>query len=54
MNEIDSRIKDRISSDLKFYDGTTHANIFSLPKYLREGIANEDRIITKDNLIFAV
>jgi len=54
MEEIDSRIQDRISSDLKFYDGITHSNIFSLPKYLREGMAKEDRVITKDNLIFAV
>ena len=54
MDEIDSRIRDRISGNLQFYDGTTHSNIFSLPKYLREGIAKEDRLITKDTLLFAV
>lgn len=46
--EIDRRIAERGVSGLRFYDGTTHQGIFALPKYMREAMKAQDRII-KDN-----
>ncbi len=34
--DIDSRIKERVNVELRFYDGETHRNIFSLPKHVRK------------------
>ena len=36
MDEINSRIAERIGDNLKFYDGETHNSIFSLQKYVRQ------------------
>jgi spermidine synthase len=50
--EVDSRISERIvggSSSLRFYDGITHRNLFSLSKNLRNTMAQETTIITEDN-----
>lgn len=44
--EIDSRISQRISKELRFYDGLTHQGMFILPKYLRQELARATRIIT--------
>jgi spermidine synthase len=44
--EVDKRINERSLEGLKFYDGVTHRNMFSLPKYVREGLAGQKRIIT--------
>ena len=35
-DEIDSLIKERAGDSLRFYDGITHQNIFSLPKHIRK------------------
>ena len=51
-DEIDKAITQRIAGDLQFYDRETHAGIFSLPKYLRRGLANEQRIISINSPIF--
>ena len=50
--EVDSRISSRVKSTLRFYDGSTHCGIFCLPKYLREEMAREKRIITVDKPLF--
>ena len=50
--EVDRRLSSRVSSTLKFYDGPAHPGIFSLPKYLRQQIAEEKRVITKDRPFF--
>jgi len=50
--EIDRRISSRIGKTLRFYDGITHRGIFSVPKYLREEMVREKRIITKDQPLF--
>jgi spermidine synthase len=50
--EVDSRTSSRINKGLRFYDGLTHRGIFSLPKYLREEMAREKRIITRDQPLF--
>jgi spermidine synthase len=44
--EVDGRIAARQLNGLKFYDGTTHRGMFSLPLYLREALAAQKRIIT--------
>jgi spermidine synthase len=46
VDEIDDRISARSLPDLKFYDGITHQGMFSLPKYLRGALSNQQRLIT--------
>jgi spermidine synthase len=43
--EIDKKIKAR-GLGLRFYDGITHRNMFSLPGYIRKALASQPRIIT--------
>lgn len=50
--EVDSRIASRINRPLRFYDGITHRGMFCLPKYLREQVDAETRVITRDNPLF--
>ena len=50
--EVDSRIAERISNELKYYDGITHLGMSHLPKYLREAIIRETRTISKRNPLF--
>jgi spermidine synthase len=52
MAETDARIADRIDGDLRFFDGVTLRGMTSVPKYLREAVAAEDRIITPDSPIY--
>ena len=52
--EIDRRIRQRVTRDLRYYDGATHSGMFTLPKYLRRGLAEEQRLITKANPLYAV
>lgn len=44
--EVDNRISARSLNNLKFYDGLTHQGIFSLPRYLREAMSKQSRLIT--------
>lgn len=48
----DELISSRISGDLRFYDGVTHLGLFGTPKWLREAIEKEERIMTVDNPAF--
>ncbi len=50
--EVDTRIKARGLKGLKFYDGETHRNMFALPKYIREAITAQKRIITDKKPLF--
>ena len=50
--EIDGLIQERFGRRLRFYDGETHRHMFSLPSYLREGIASEARVVTDANPVF--
>ena len=52
--EIEARLAARLTRPLRFYDGTTHSGLFSLPKYIREALAKEERLITRDNPLYAV
>ena len=53
-DEIDERIATRVTRPLRFYDGMTHTGLFSLPKYIREALAKEERLISRDNPLYAV
>ena len=44
--EVDKNIKSKAIKGLKFYDGITHRGMFSLPKYIRNAIAAQKRVIT--------
>ncbi len=50
--EVDDRVSARVSKNLRFYDGQTHKGMFSLPKYLRQEMGKQGRIITDDNPLF--
>jgi spermidine synthase len=52
--QVDKRIASRATYPLRYYDGVTHQGMFSLPKYLRDAIAAEKRVITKKTPIFIV
>jgi spermidine synthase len=43
---IDRLIGERVRGKFGYWDGITHQHAFSLPKFLRDGIASESRIIT--------
>lgn len=51
---IDGRISRDVTRLLRYYDGTMHSGLFTLPKYLRDALMREDRLISKDNPLFAV
>ena len=53
-DEVDRRIADRLGRELEFYDGESHLSMFSLPKFLRTGIANESRINLDESPVFMV
>lgn len=48
-NDVDARIEERACSNLRFYDGKTHQGMFMLPKYIRETLAKETRVILDDS-----
>ncbi len=51
--EIDNRISTRISKKLKSYDGTSHQAMFTIPKHIRQQLAENTRIITDKQPISA-
>ncbi|MFC2058285.1 polyamine aminopropyltransferase [Chloroflexota bacterium] len=50
--EIDSRLSSRVSGDLRLYDGLSHQGMLSVPRYLREQLDSETRVITRDRPLF--
>ena len=52
--EIDGRINSDVTRLLRYYDGTLHAGLFTLPKYLRDALMREERLISKDSPLYAV
>ena len=50
--QVDQRVADRVTGDLRFYDGISHRGMFSVPKYLRQALADESRVITKAEPLF--
>ena len=53
-DQIDERIQARLASPLRYYDGLAHGGLFALPKYIRRAFAEETRLITKDQPLYAV
>lgn len=53
-DELDSAIARRINKELRHYDGETHRGMFALPKYLRQGMAEETRINRDDAPVFMI
>jgi spermidine synthase len=51
---VDGLILKRLPRELRYYDGISHRRMFSLPKYLRQGIGAEERIVTDENPVFMV
>jgi spermidine synthase len=43
---VDRRLAARSLGGMRFYDGITHRNMFSLPAYIRRALAEQKRIIT--------
>lgn len=54
VDEVDARIGERISSELGYFDGVTQRGMLSVPKFLRQAVADEKRIITKADPLFVV
>jgi spermidine synthase len=54
VEEVERRISTRLSRRLRFYDGLSHQGLFSLPKYLRDELSREKRIITDQNPLFVL
>jgi len=52
--ETDIRIAKRVSGELRSYDGVAHRGMFAVPKFLREAVAAERRVITRDEPLFVV
>ncbi|MDP3879954.1 MAG: fused MFS/spermidine synthase, partial [Dehalococcoidales bacterium] len=50
--EIDNRIAIRSLKHLEFYDGQTHRGMFALPKYLREELEEQTRLITDSQPLY--
>ena len=48
-NDVNARIQARACSNLRFYDGETPQGMFMLPKYIRETLAKETRVILDDS-----
>ena len=51
---IDNLISQRLARELRYYDGIAHRGMFSLPKYLRQGIEEEQRIVTDSQPVFMI
>ena len=54
VQDVDLLIEKRVGAKLRFFDGLTQQGMFSVPKYLRDAIADETRIITKAGPLFVV
>ena len=54
VEDVDRRISERVSGDLRYFDGTTLKGMVSVPKYLRASVAGEQRVITRDSPLFVV
>ncbi len=53
-DETDRRIAARLTSELAYYDGRAHEGLFALPKYVREALSAETRVITDTDPLYAV
>ena len=54
VEEVDAAAAARVRGALRYFDGITLRGMVSVPKYLRESVAAERRIITRANPLFVV
>ena len=52
VDEVDRRISERVEGELRYLDGLTLRGMTSVPKYLRDAVAGEQRTITRDHPLF--
>ena len=45
-------VKDGEAAKFQCYDGIGHRNLFALPKWVREGLARETRVMCKATPVF--
>lgn len=50
--EVDLRLARRVGGEMRFYDGIAHTGLFSLPRYLRQALAREGRVISRHSPMF--
>jgi spermidine synthase len=50
--EVDATIATRGIKGLKFYDGVTHYGMFSLPRYIRDAMTAQKRVITDKSPLY--
>ena len=53
-DQIDQSVASRVDSELLFYDGVTQQGMFGVPKFLRQAVAQEKRVITRADPLFVV
>ena len=51
---LDAVLLDRLNKQLRFYDDITHKNMFALPRFLRDGMRDENRTNTDADPVFMV
>ncbi len=52
IKEVDHRIAQRISAELKYYDGEIHQGQFVLPKMVRQAMDKQERVIEDNAPLF--
>ena len=52
--QLDRLVENRVAKSLKFYDAETHRGMFSLPKFLRVGFQQEQRINRDSSPVFMI
>ena len=51
---VNAAVEKRLNKPLRFYDDESHASMFNLPRFVREGIAQDTRINRDDSPVFMV
>jgi spermidine synthase len=52
VDEVDAGLAERVTRELRYYDGVTHRGMFSVPRHLRQAQATETRVITRATPLF--
>jgi len=47
--EVDRRIRERVTGELLYWDSQTHRHAFSLPRFIRRALERQDRVITDEH-----
>ena len=50
---VDAAAASRLDGESRYYDGAAHAGMFGLPRFARQALAEETRLITMDAPLFA-